>query len=159
MDLSAITYSVFIPMLNFIHELGKSIGLSSFGWSIVILTAVVKLVMTPLTFKQIKSTKKMQTVQPKLKKLQDELKAKEAQHANNPEKLKQLRMDFQHKMMSFYKENEVNPLGGCLPLIVQMPILLGLFWTFSGAPFQSKPIFVDVKVVQQSEAHKKEVGC
>ena len=60
-------------------------------------------------------------------------------------------------MMGFYKENEVNPLGGCLPLIVQMPILLGLFWTFSGPPFKAKPIFVDVKVVSEAEAHKKQV--
>lgn len=157
MDISAITYSVFIPLLNQIHDLGRSIGLESFGWSIVLLTALIKLLLTPLTFKQIKSTKKMQVVQPKLKKMQDDFKKQEERLKDKPEQLQKARMEFQQKMMGFYQENDVNPLGGCLPLIIQMPILLGLFWTFSGPPFQSKPIHVDVKVVKASEAHKKEI--
>ena len=162
MDISAITYSVFIPLLNSIHELTKSIGLQSFGWAIVFLTAGVKLILTPLTYKQIKSTRKMQKVQPLMKKLQEDFKKKEEKLKDDPTKLQQARMEFQQKTMGFYKENEINPLGGCLPLLVQMPILLGLFWTFSGAPFKAKPIYVDVKVVSQVEAHKKEVkpcGC
>jgi YidC/Oxa1 family membrane protein insertase len=157
MDLSAITYSVFIPLLNKIHALASGIGLASYGWSIVILTAIVKLALTPLTYKQIKSTKKMQVIQPKLKGLQEKMKAAEAKHASQPEKLAQVRSDFQKDMMTFYKENNVNPLGGCLPLLIQMPILLGLFWTFSGSPFKAKPIFVDVKVVNAAEAHKKQI--
>jgi len=157
MDLSAITYSLFIPLLNSIHELTKSIGLMSFGWAIVLLTAIVKLVMTPLTYKQIKSTRQMQLIQPEMKKLQEDFKKKEAKLKNDPTKLNQARMEFQQKMMAFYKDNNINPLGGCLPLLVQMPILLGLFWTFSGPPFQAKPIFVDVKVVSQAEAHKKKI--
>ena len=157
MDLSVITYSVFIPLLNSIHELSQSFGLTSFGWSIVFLTAIVKLILTPLTFKQIKSTKKMQLIQPKLKALQDDLKRKEERYKDQPQKMQEARMEFQSKMMKFYQENGVNPLGGCLPLLLQMPILLGLFWTFSGSPFQSKPIMVNVKVVQASEAHKKHI--
>ncbi len=162
MDISAITYLIFIPLLNSIHELTKSIGLQSLGWSIVFLTAGVKLVLTPLTYKQIKSTRKMQKVQPMMKKLQDDLKKKEEKLKNDPVKLQEARAEFQQKMMGFYKENEINPLGGCLPLLIQMPILIGLFWTFSGAPFKAKPIYVDVKVVSQAETHKKEVkpcGC
>jgi YidC/Oxa1 family membrane protein insertase len=155
MDISAITYLIFIPLLNSIHELTKSIGLQSLGWSIVFLTAGVKLILTPLTYKQIKSTRKMQKVQPLMKKLQDEFKKKEEKLKDDPTKLQQARAEFQQKMMGFYKENEINPLGGCLPLLIQMPILIGLFWTFSGAPFQAKPIYVDVKVVSQAEAHKK----
>lgn len=157
MDFSAITYSVFIPLLNTIHEFLLKLGLSSFGWSIVALTALVKLVLTPLTYKQIKSTKKMQVVQPKLKKLQEDFKKEENRLKDNPEKLKDARMQFQQKMMNFYKENDVNPLGGCLPVILQMPILIGLFWTFSGPPFKEKPIFVDVKVVASADAHKKQI--
>ena len=157
MDLSAITYSLFIPLLNSIHELTKSVGLHSFGWAIVLLTAIVKLVMTPLTYKQIKSTRQMQMIQPEMKKLQEDFKKKEAKLKNDPTKLNQARLEFQQKMMSFYKDNNINPLGGCLPLLVQMPILLGLFWTFSGPPFQAKPIFVDVNVVSQAEAHKKKL--
>lgn len=157
MDLSAITYSVFIPLLNSIHEFTQGFGLQSFGWAIVLLTAAVKLILTPLTFKQIKSTRQMQVVQPELKKMQEDFKKREERLKDDPEKLNKARMDFQQKMMGFYKENNINPLGGCLPLIVQMPVLIGLFWTFSGAPFKPKPIFVDVKVVSQVEAHKKQV--
>lgn len=157
MDISVITYSVFIPLLNQLHALLKSFGLNSLGWSIVLLTAIVKLVLTPLIYKQIKSTKKMQIVQPKLKKLQEDLKKKEEKHKDNPDRLKEIRLGFQQEMMSFYKDHNLNPLGGCLPLLIQMPILLGLFWTFSGTPFKDQPIFMDVKVVNSAEAHKKEV--
>lgn len=157
MDISAITYSVFLPLLNFIHVSGKSIGLESFGWSIVLLTGIIKLILTPLTFKQIKSTKKMQKVQPKLKALQEDFRTRETKHKDHPENLNKVRLEFQQKMMGFYKEHDVNPLGGCLPLIIQMPILLGLFWTFSGPPFQAKPIYVDLKVVIAAEASRKEI--
>ena len=157
MDLSAITYSVFIPLLHNIHEFLKGFNLFSFGWSIVFLTAAVKLILTPLTFKQIKSARKMQAVQPKLKALQDDFKKREERLKDDPTRLNQARLDFQQKMMGFYKENDINPLGGCLPLLIQMPILLGLFWTFSGSPFKEKPIFVDVKVVAEAQAHKKQV--
>ena len=157
MDLSAITYSVFIPLLDTIHKFLSSVGLFSYGWAIVFLTAGVKLILTPLTFKQIKSARKMQAVQPKLKTLQDDFKKREVRLKSDPERLNQARTDFQQKMMGFYKENDINPLGGCLPLLVQMPILLGLFWTFSGSPFKQKPIMVDVKVVSEAEAHKKNI--
>jgi YidC/Oxa1 family membrane protein insertase len=155
MDLSAITYSVFLPLLDTIHKFLSSTGLLSYGWAIVFLTAGVKLILTPLTFKQIKSARKMQAVQPRLKTLQEDFKKREARLKDDAQKLNQARMDFQQKMMGFYKENDINPLGGCLPLLVQMPILLGLFWTFSGSPFQEKPIFVDVKIVSAVEANKK----
>lgn len=158
MDLSILTYSCFIPLLNSIHGFtDKFLGLESYGWAIVILTAAVKLLLTPLTYKQIKSTKKMQVFQPKLKELQDSMKRKEDQYKNNPEKLKEVRLELQQKMMNFYKDNGINPLGGCLPLLIQMPILLGLFWTFSGVPFKDKPIIVDVKVVSQAEQSKKQI--
>lgn len=157
MDISFITYEIFIPLLNTIHDLTKGVGLVSFGWAIVFLTAAVKLILTPLTFKQIKSTRKMQLVQPKLKKLQDDFKKKEEKLKDKPDQLSKERMAFQQEMMGFYKENDINPLGGCLPLIVQMPILLGLFWTFSGAPFKEKPLYVDVKVVAQEQADKKKI--
>ena len=111
MDISVITYSVFIPLLNELHTLLKTIGLNSLGWSIVFLTAIVKLILTPLTFKQIKSTKKMQVVQPKLKKLQEDLKKKEEKLKDYPEKLKDLRSSFQQEMMSFYKDNKIKKLN------------------------------------------------
>jgi len=84
-----------------------------YAFSIIIFTIIVKLVLFPLTLKQLKSTKEMQEVQPKIKALQDKYK-------NDKETLN-------IKTMELYKEHKINPLSGCLPLLIQMPILFGLF--------------------------------
>lgn len=85
----------------------------NYGLSIILFTIFVKVLLLPLTIKQTKSTKAMQDIQPKLKELQDKYK-------NKPEKQ-------QEEIMKLYKEAKINPLAGCLPLIVQMPILFGLY--------------------------------
>lgn len=86
---------------------------SNYGLSIILFTLAVKLLTIPLTIKQTKSMKEMQEVQPKLKKLQEKYK-------NDKEKLN-------IKTMELYKEHNISPLGGCLPLLIQFPILIGLF--------------------------------
>lgn len=85
----------------------------SLGWSIILLTLTVRVVLIPLTFKQTRAMKDIQRVQPLLKELQEKYK-------NNREKLAE-------EQMKLYKEHKVNPLGGCLPLILQMPIFFALF--------------------------------
>ncbi len=85
----------------------------SWGWAIILLTVAVKIILFPLTAKQTKAALEMQKLQPKLKKLQEKYK-------HNKEKL-------QEEMMKFYRENKVNPLGGCLPLLLQLPIFFALF--------------------------------
>ncbi|MDD3718239.1 MAG: membrane protein insertase YidC [Actinomycetota bacterium] len=85
----------------------------NYGVSIILLTVLVKLVLLPLTIKQTRSMVAMQKIQPEIKKLQDKYK-------DDKERLSQ-------EMMKFYKENKVNPLGGCLPLLLQMPIFFALF--------------------------------
>ncbi len=85
----------------------------NFGLTIIILTIMVKLITFPLNNKQIESSKRMQKLQPEIKKIQQKYK-------NDKEK--------QNKAMSdFMKENKMNPLSGCLPLLVQFPILIGIF--------------------------------
>ncbi|MCL6473199.1 MAG: YidC/Oxa1 family membrane protein insertase [Firmicutes bacterium] len=86
---------------------------SDFGMAIVLLTVLVRVVILPLTIKQTKSMYEMQKLQPKLRALQEKYK-------DNKEKLQQ-------EMMKFYAENKVNPFGGCLPLILQLPIFFALF--------------------------------
>lgn len=86
---------------------------NNYGLSIIIFTIVTKLLTLPLTIKQNKSMKEMQEIQPKLKKLQDKYK-------NDPEQLN-------IKTMELYKEHNVSPFGGCLPLLIQFPIIIGLF--------------------------------
>lgn len=86
---------------------------NNYGLSIVIFTLFVRLLLVPLMVKQIKSQKAMQDIQPKIKEIQEKYK-------NKPEKQ-------QEELMKIYKEAKINPLAGCLPLLIQFPILIGLF--------------------------------
>jgi YidC/Oxa1 family membrane protein insertase len=105
--------------LDFIYQgLGALLGgvygfVGSYWLAIVLFTIIVKVLLVPLSFKQIQSTKAMNDVQPKLKALQEKYK-------NDKETLN-------IKMMELYKEHNINPLAGCLPLLIQMPVLFGLF--------------------------------
>lgn len=85
----------------------------NYGLSIILFTVFVKVLLLPLTIKQTKSTKAMQDIQPKVKEIQEKYKDK-------PEKQQQ-------EMMKLYQEAKINPLAGCLPLLIQMPILFGLY--------------------------------
>ena len=95
-------------IMNMFHTLTGSWGLS-----IILLTVVLRIMMYPLNAWSIKSTLKLQEISPKLQKLQEK-------HKKDPKK-------GQMEMMAFYKEHKVNPFGGCLPLIIQMPFLFGMF--------------------------------
>ena len=99
---------------------------NSFGLSIVLLTIAVRVVLYPLNQKQMTSMQQMQKIQPRLKVLQEK-------YSNDKEKLNQ-------ETMRLYKENKVNPAAGCLPLLVQLPILILLFnvlrtFDFAGTSF------------------------
>lgn len=97
-------------LLNFIYE---TLALHNYGLAIIIFTIIVKICILPLTLKQLKSSSAMQALQPQLQEIQKKYK-------NDKQKL-------QIETMNFYKENKVNPAGGCLPLLVQMPILISLW--------------------------------
>lgn len=85
----------------------------SYGWSIILLTLAVRIVILPLTIKQSLSMKDMQRVQPMIKELQQK-------HKGDKEKLGQ-------ETLKLYQEHKVNPLSGCLPLILQLPVFFALF--------------------------------
>lgn len=85
----------------------------NYGWAIILLTVAIRLVMWPLGVSQQRSMKMMQTLQPKLKAIQDRYK-------NDPQTM-------QRKMMEFYKEHKFNPMSGCFPLLLQMPIFILLY--------------------------------
>ncbi len=97
--------------LNYILQAFYHLG--GYGVAIILLTIVVKAILLPLTWKQTRSMLALQRLQPEMKKLQEKYK-------NDKEKLGQ-------EMMKFYKENKVNPLSGCLPLILQMPVFIALY--------------------------------
>ncbi|OFW59341.1 MAG: hypothetical protein A2W01_00920 [Candidatus Solincola sediminis] len=85
----------------------------NYGVAIILLTLMVKVILLPLTVKQTRSMIAMQRIQPEIRKLQEKYK-------DDKEKLSQ-------EMMKFYKENKVNPFGGCLPLVLQLPVFFALF--------------------------------
>lgn len=87
--------------------------ISNYGITIIIFTVIVKVCLYPLYIKQTKSTAKMAEVQPKMQALQ-------RKYANDKETLN-------IKMAELYKEEKFNPMGGCLPMLIQMPIIMGLF--------------------------------
>ena len=101
---------VFESVLKFFHN---SIGIP-WGWSIVLLTICVRAVLVPLTVKQIQSMARMQQLAPEMKVIQA--------------KYKEDKQRQQQEMMKFYKENNVNPLGSCLPLVAQLPVFISLYY-------------------------------
>jgi len=101
---------VFETVLKFFHN---SIGVP-WGWSIVLLTVVIRALLIPLTLKQFGSMQKMQRLGP-------EIKAIQAKYKDDKQRQQQ-------EVMKFYKENNVNPLGSCLPLVAQLPVFISLFY-------------------------------
>src|SRR4051812_46953275 len=90
----------------------------NYGIAIILLTIVIMLALTPLTIKSTRSMLAMQRLQPEIKRLQQ-------QHKNDRQALNEA-------MMAFYKEHNVNPLGGCLPMLLQMPVFFGLYEAIRG---------------------------
>ncbi len=95
----------------FLSKLAHFVG--GYGIAIIVLTIIVRLAVWNLNVEQQRSMKMMQTLQPKLKAIQDRYKS-------NPQIMQQ-------KLMEFYKEHKFNPMGGCLPLLIQMPIFILLY--------------------------------
>ena len=98
------------PLLSFLNFLNRFVN--NYGLSIVLLTICVKLCLYPLNTSQYRQMKAMQSLKPEMDKIRDNIKDKQQQQA---------------AMMELYKKKGVNPLGGCLPALVQMPIFIGLY--------------------------------
>ena len=92
--------------------------ISSWGLCIILLTFTVRLVILPLTIKQFRSMAAMQTIQPKVKQLQNKYKGKTARED---------KQQMQKELMELYKEHGVNPFASCLPLVAQLPVFIGLY--------------------------------
>jgi len=101
-------------LMNWFYHLTVQMHLPSYGLAIILLTILIKIVLYPLTFKQMRSMVMMQQLAPKIKEIQERYKNKDPQQ-------------MQQKIMELYKEHNVNPMAGCLPLLVQMPILIALY--------------------------------
>ena len=95
--------------LQFFHNI-----VGNWGWSIILLTILVKLILWPLSSKSYRSMAKMRVIAPEMQRMKEEF--------------GEDRMRFSQEMMALYKREQVNPLSGCLPLLLQMPIFLALYW-------------------------------
>jgi YidC/Oxa1 family membrane protein insertase len=126
-----ISDNLLLPILDFFYGL-----VPSYGLAIIALTVVIRLALFPLSAGSIRSARRMRIAQPVMQKRQAEIKAK---YANNPQKQ-------QEELGSLMKEFG-SPLSGCLPLLVQMPILFALFATLRGSPFADVPYTLNLKVL------------
>jgi YidC/Oxa1 family membrane protein insertase len=112
----------------------------AWGFSIIILTIFIRIVLIPLTVKQYTSMRAMQKLQPEIKKLQA--------------KYKDDRQKMNEELMKFYKENKVNPFGSCLPLLLQMPIFLALFYMLRSTEFLPDPAFFWIPDISLEDPYK-----
>ena len=103
----------FIVILQYLYRVSVAMGVPSYGLAIIMFTILLKVVLFPLTVTQMRSMKAMQELQPKIKAIQERYKDK-------PQKS-------QEAVMKLYKEAGANPFAGCLPLLIQMPVLFALF--------------------------------
>jgi YidC/Oxa1 family membrane protein insertase len=119
--------NIFQPLIDiadslivFLHD---DLGLG-WGWSIVGLTVIVRLAIVPLTIKSIKGMNAMRALQPQVKQIQEK-------HKGDRQKMNEA-------MMRFYKENKVNPFASCLPLLLQLPVFMSLFFLLKGVEFKDR---------------------
>jgi len=126
-----ISDNLLLPILDFFYGL-----VPSYGLAIIALTVVIRLALFPLSAGSIRSARRMRIAQPVMQQRQAEIKGK---YANNPQKQ-------QEELGKLMKEFG-SPLAGCLPLLVQMPILFALFATLRGSPFADVPYTINVKVL------------
>ncbi|MBB4013628.1 YidC/Oxa1 family membrane protein insertase [Niveibacterium umoris] len=100
--------------LSWLHKL-----VGNWGWAIIALTVLIKLAFFPLSAASYKSMAKMKTIMPRMKRIQ--------------EQYKDDRMKMNQEMMELYKKEKVNPMGGCWPMLIQMPVFIALYWVLLGA--------------------------
>lgn len=118
--------------ITILYNISASFGFANYGFAIILLTVIVKMATYPLTKKQIQSMKAMQRLQPKMKAIQ--------------EKYKGDKMKANEALAQLYKSEGVNPLSGCLPLLIQMPILIGIFYGIQGFQYEGSPLFLGLDI-------------
>jgi YidC/Oxa1 family membrane protein insertase len=115
---------VVLPLLSGLHWIHEHI-VANYGWAIILMTVLIKLILLPLTHQSTMSMRKMQVLNPKMQSIRERYRPKLKDKQGRPN------LDVQRKMneeiMALYKAEGVNPAGGCLPLIVQMPILFAFY--------------------------------
>lgn len=131
------------PLGQFLYLIYDSVAFKNYGLAIIIFTIIVRAAMVPLTLKQYKSSAEMQKVQPLIQELQ-------RKYSNDKQKLNE-------ETMKLYQEHKINPAGGCLPLLIQMPILLTL-WQVITRPLKYMLGFTAIQLEELSKISKISVN-
>ncbi len=133
-----ISTNIMLPILDFFYGI-----VHSYGFAIVALTLVVRLGLYPLSAGQIRNMRKMRITQPLMKERQEEI---QRRYKDDPAK--------QQEEMAKLMQEFGNPLAGCLPLLLQMPILFALFATLRGSPFSDINYTVDVQILPKEQIER-----
>ena len=115
-------------LIEMFYKMTGAAGAPSYGLAIILFTIVIKCAMYPLTVKQVKSMKAMGSLQPRIKKIQ-------AQYKDDP-------MLMQAKLKELYAEIGVSPLDGCLPMLIQMPVLMAVYYALQSLTYEGNPSFL-----------------
>ncbi|MBS3765229.1 membrane protein insertase YidC [Candidatus Bipolaricaulota bacterium] len=127
-----------VPVIGFLNTLYDFTG--NYGWAIILFTVMIRALLYPLMRNMYRSMAKMQELQPRIQEIQDEYEDREEQ---------------QQRMMELYKEEDVNPMGGCLPMFIQLPILI-LLWRaimYSAEAIHMSPGFLWLSDLSQSDPY------
>jgi YidC/Oxa1 family membrane protein insertase len=132
---------LFITGLEWLHTVLSAVfgDETAWGWSIIALTVVVRVILLPLAIKQTRSMRAMQALQPKIKAIQKKYKADRELLRKDPEQYKAKRAKMNEELTALYQESGVNPASGCLPLIAQAPIFIALFSILRSNPDMVEP--------------------
>lgn len=133
-----ISTNIMLPILDFFYGI-----VPSYGFAIIALTLVIRLGLYPLSAGQIRNMRKMRITQPLMKERQEEIQRK---YKNDPAK--------QQEEMGKLMQEFGNPLAGCLPLLLQMPILFALFATLRGSPFSDINYTVDLQILPKEQVER-----
>ena len=126
------------PMSSLITYFSELLG-NNYGLAIVIVTVIIRLILLPLNVKQIKSSRAMQDIQPELKALQEKYKSKDAK----------TQQKLQQETMALFQKHGANPLAGCLPIFIQMPILIAMYHAIMRTDAIKEGSFLWFKLVSQ----------
>ncbi|MGV2831074.1 membrane protein insertase YidC [Myxosarcina sp. GI1(2024)] len=132
--------NIMLPILDFFYGI-----VPSYGFAIIALTLVIRFAVFPLSAGQIRNMRKMKIVQPLMKERQEQIKQR---YQNDTAK--------QQEEMAKLMQEFGNPLAGCLPLLLQMPILFALFATLRGSPFTDTPYDIDVQIFPREQIERIE---
>jgi len=104
------------PLFNLLVFLYNTVSFQDLGLAIIILTLIIRFALYPLSQKAIQSQKELFKIQPEVKELQEKYKDQKEEQAK--------------RIMALYKEKKVNPFSGCLPILIQLPVFIALYWVF-----------------------------